>query len=39
MKSVMIKNISKISFLNGKIETIDNLISSGSYKEDRKSVV
>ncbi len=37
MKSVMIKNISKISFLNGKIETIDNLISSGSYKDAYKA--
>ncbi len=37
MKSVMIKNISKISFLNGKIETIDNLISSGGYKDAYKA--
>lgn len=33
MKDIMKKNISKISFLNNKIQTIDNLIKNGNYKE------
>lgn len=37
MKSVMIKNISKISFLNSKIETIDNLIKNKNCKDAYKA--
>lgn len=37
MKNVMIKNISKISFLNSKIETINSLIKNRNYKEAYKA--
>lgn len=37
MKEVMIKNISKISFLDNKMQTIYNLIESKKYKEAYKA--
>lgn len=37
MKDIMKKNISKISFLNNKIQTIDNLIQNRNYKEAYKA--
>lgn len=37
MKDIMKKNISKISFLNNKIQTIDNLMKNKNYKEAYKA--
>lgn len=37
MRDIMKKNISKISFLNNKIETIDNLMKNKNYKEAYKA--
>lgn len=37
MKDVMIKNISKISFLDNKIKTIDNLLEKENYREAYKA--
>lgn len=37
MKNVMKKNINKISFLNNKIEIIDNLIQNKNYKDAYKA--
>lgn len=37
MKDIMVRNISKISFLNNKIETIDRLFDNRNFKEAYKA--